>query len=110
MDIKKQRQNYDALQKARAELVRVAVEGIVTNLEGLDLDVCGEILTKSYKRLAGRVMPKGHSGLSAETAESAEKAAENARKAQAGLYHRFGHKGASSRGEGLAKTWGHTGL
>ena len=82
MDIKKQRQNYDALQKARAELVRVAVEGIVTNLEGLDLDVCGEILTKSYKRLAGRVMPKGHSGLSAETAESAEKAAENARKAQ----------------------------
>jgi len=23
-----------------------------------------------------------------------------------GLYHRFGHKGASSRGEGLAKTWG----
>jgi len=82
MDIKKQRQNYDALQKARAELVRVAVEGIVTNLDGLDLDVCGEILTKSYKRLAGRVMPKGHSGLSAETAESAEKAAENARKAQ----------------------------
>jgi fucose permease len=27
-----------------------------------------------------------------------------------GLYHRFGHKGASSRGEGLAKTWGYTGL
>jgi hypothetical protein len=29
---------------------------------------------------------------------------------QCGLYHRFGHKGASSRGEGLAKTWGYTGL
>ena len=27
-----------------------------------------------------------------------------------GFYHRFGHKGASSRGEGLAKTWGYTGL
>ena len=27
-----------------------------------------------------------------------------------GLYHRFGHREASSPGEGLAKTWGHTGL
>jgi hypothetical protein len=31
-------------------------------------------------------------------------------KASLGFYHRFGHKGASSRGEGLAKTWGYTGL
>jgi 2-polyprenyl-3-methyl-5-hydroxy-6-metoxy-1,4-benzoquinol methylase len=29
---------------------------------------------------------------------------------QFGLYHRFGHREASSPGEGLAKTWGHTGL
>ncbi len=27
-----------------------------------------------------------------------------------GLYHRFGHRGASRPGEELAKTWGHTGL
>ena len=27
-----------------------------------------------------------------------------------GLYHRFGHREASSPGEGLAKTWGHSGL
>ena len=26
-----------------------------------------------------------------------------------GLYHRFGHRGASRLGEELAKTWGHTG-
>jgi leucyl-tRNA synthetase len=111
MDIKMKRQNYEALQKARADLVESAVEEIVESLEGLDPDVCEEILAKLTQRLTGRVTPKAPkapSGLSAavaqqeaetretlarwgeqikeqaakESAKRAEEAAERARQAQ----------------------------
>ena len=111
MDVKKQRQNYDAHKVARADLVESAVSEIVESLEGLDPDVCEEILAKLTQRLTGRVTPKAPkapSGLSAavaqqeaqtretlarwgeqikeqaaeEAAKRAEEAAERARKAQ----------------------------
>lgn len=58
MDITAQKQQYQALQAARAELVESAVAEIASHLEGLDNDVCKEILSKLHQKLTGAAMPK----------------------------------------------------
>lgn len=54
MDISAQKQQYQALQTARTELVESAVNEIASHLDGLDPDVCGEILSKLRLKLTGK--------------------------------------------------------
>ena len=58
MDITAQKQQYQALQAARAELVESAVAEITAHLQGLDPDVCKEILAGVHRQMTGEGMPK----------------------------------------------------
>ncbi|MBW4486000.1 MAG: hypothetical protein KME14_26045 [Tildeniella torsiva UHER 1998/13D] len=58
MDITAQKQRYEELQAARTELIDAAVAEIASHLEGLDPDVCKEILAKLHRKLTGESMPK----------------------------------------------------
>ena len=87
------------------------------------IEVCQKIFVRPVCVLSGsagtgkttvikaliQAIEKAHgSGTSFQLLAPTGKAADRIR--EKGLYHRFGHRGASRPGEELAKTWGHTGL
>jgi hypothetical protein len=57
MNISKQKQRYTELQAARAELIDTAVTEIAAHLEGLDAEICGEILAQLEHKLTGQSIP-----------------------------------------------------
>jgi hypothetical protein len=53
IDITKAIENYKAMQTAKEELILAAVDEIAELLEGLEWDICKEILETVYYELRG---------------------------------------------------------